>query len=67
LHRRRIPQRASLSGKMEEFLANILNRQKQFRYPQSSDVSGFENSTFNSLNTFRFIDGGGALIWAVGR
>jgi catalase len=57
------------SGKMSHFLAKYPESAKALqliqKYPFSS---GFENSTYNSLNTFRFINAAGAVIpvrWAM--
>jgi catalase len=51
-------------AKMEAFLAKYPESAKALQiihgHPMSS---GFENSTFNSLNAFRFINGAGAVTW----
>lgn len=51
-------------AKMEAFLAKYPETAKALQIIRSHPMSsGFENSTFNSLNTFRFIDGAGAVTW----
>jgi catalase len=50
---------------MKAFLAKYPESAKAIQIIRSHPMSsGFENSTFNSLNAFRFIDGAGAVTWA---
>lgn len=49
--------------KMEEFLARHPGTVRAFKIIQSHLVSsGFDNTTYNSLNAFRFVEAGGASI-----
>jgi catalase len=51
-------------AKMEAFLAKYPESSKALQIIRGHPMSsGFENSTFNSLNAFRFIDGAGAVTW----
>jgi catalase len=51
-------------AKMEAFLAKYPESAKAIQIIRSHPMSsGFENSTFNSLNAFRFVDGAGAATW----
>src|SRR6267142_187710 len=51
-------------AKMDAFSAKYPESAKAIQIIRSHPMSsGFENSTFNSLNTFRFIDGAGAVTW----
>jgi catalase len=51
-------------GKMTAFLAKHPESAKAIEFIHSLPMSsGFENSTFNSLNTFRIIDSAGSVTW----
>lgn len=51
-------------AKMAAFLAKYPESAKAFQVIQGHPMSSkFENSTFNSLNAFRFINGAGAVTW----
>ena len=51
-------------AKVEAFLAKYPESAKAIQIIHSHPMSsGFENSTFNSLNTFRFINGAGTVTW----
>jgi catalase len=51
-------------AKMEAFLAKYPESAKAIQIIRSHPMSSeFENSTFNSLNAFRFIDSAGAVTW----
>jgi catalase len=51
-------------NKMEDFLARYPESAKAIQLIKSQPMSsGFENSTFNSLNAFRFIDAFGNATW----
>jgi catalase len=52
-------------AKMQAFLAKYPETAKALQLIRSAPKSsGFENSTFNSLNAFRFINSEGAVVWA---
>jgi catalase len=51
-------------AKMEAFLAKYPESAKALQIIHGHPISsGFDNSTFNSLNAFRFIDGAGVVTW----
>jgi catalase len=51
-------------ARMQAFLSKYPESARAIQLIHSHPMSsGFENSTFNSLNTFRFINGSGAMAW----